>query len=351
VLKAGEEESLRALFEAEYGATWRAKTSLDRYLGSTPWPAAVSVIEADGVIVGAQPSYDVPLLVAGTRRMCTILVDVVTHPRYRRRGIFSRVVDHAMTLSQHRGASLALTTPNKASYPGFQKKLDWRLLTTLDCWVRLLRPQAILERRLHVPPWLARILAPLVRLVAHGRLRMHAAAKPRLESGMPSRESLDALWHDTAPTTGVSQIRDAAWASWRFAPRVGETAYHFLAERDREQRLSGYVVVRLKEVSGLQACVLVDGLFGDADGVRQRRLLDAASDWALTEGAALTMAYVSSAGPWVGALSQAGFRRVPRPLDARPCHVCVRIHPHTSGTGILSDPSAWRLTLGDSDLV
>jgi hypothetical protein len=283
--------------------------------------------------------------------MCTILVDVVTHPRYRRRGVFSRVVDHAVALSQRRGATLALTTPNKASYPGFQKKADWRLLTTLDCWVRLLQPGAILEGRLHVPTWLSRATGHLLLLIAHGRGRRQALGSS-VKSLLPSMESLDALWQRAAPTAQVSQIRDAAWASWRFTRRSMEPPYSFLTAWDRKHDLAGYVVTRLREVGGVQTCFVVDGVCPDGDDLQQQRLLDGACDWGRTAGAALTIAYVSSSGPWARALSRAKFRRVPRLLDARPCHVCIRIHPHnTPEASTLGDPSAWRLTLGDSDLV
>jgi hypothetical protein len=168
---------------------------------------------------------------------------------------------------------------------------------------------------------------------------------------MPSIESLDALWQRAAPTAHVSQIRDAAWASWRFTGRSVEPPYNFLTECDREQGISGYVVTRLREVSGVQACFLVDGVFADGEDMQQQRLLDAACDWGLTAGAALTIAYVSSTGPWASALSRATFRRVPQRIDPRPCHVCIRIHPHALEGNILRDASAWRLTLGDSDLV
>jgi GNAT superfamily N-acetyltransferase len=353
-LEPGEEPKLTALFEAVYGSGWRAKTTTHRYLGSTIWPATVSVVEMGSLIVGAQPSYDVPLSVRGARRMCTILADVVTHPQYRRRGIFASVVDHATQLSQQRGASLALTTPNNASYPGFRKKPDWRLLARLPCWIRLLRPRLILERGLHLPRWLSQMLDPSLLWLAHGALR--APTGTMQVSQLPSAASLDDLWHRSAPAAAVIQCRDSVWVRWRFGAAGYDNPYRFFTDYASDGRLVGYIVVRLKSIRGILAAFLVDGFWPEAADHVSAPLMDAACAWACEEGAAVIVTYASPSRDWSNALSRATFRRLPQAVSMRPYHVCVRIHPgdpeQTLGEQtLLKDSTAWRLTLADSDLI
>jgi GNAT superfamily N-acetyltransferase len=347
-LERGEEPKLEALFADVYGPDWRTKTAAHRYLGPTPWPAAVSVVEMDGLIVGAQPAYDVPISVRGARRMCTILADVVTHPQYRRRGIFASVVDHAAKLSVQRDSSLALTTPNNASYPGFEKKRDWRLLTTLPCWLRLLRPGLILTRGIHLPTWLSHMLDLPLLWLAHGAARSQLASRASLAQ-TPSAESLDDLWRRSSRADRIRQCRDSVWARWRFAASGDE--YQFLTDHTSDGRLAGYVVMRLKRIRGVLASFVVDGLWSEEAAHTPARLMEAACAWAYTEGAALALTYATPAPDWLRGLSQARFRRLPRALSMRPYRVCARLRPGDADDTLLTDSAAWQITLADSDLV
>jgi hypothetical protein len=171
------------------------------------------------------------------------------------------------------------------------------------------------------------------------------------KSTLPSNRFVDDLWRRSAATAGVSQIRDGAWVSWRFAPSDNQPTYNFVTESASGDGLSGYIVMRLKKVSRLSVCFFVDGLCPDGDDREVGRMLGSACEWARAAAAALAITYTSPTAPWSKALSRAKFRRLPRLLDPRPCHVCVRIHPEARDQSILGDPTAWRLTLADSDLV
>ena len=84
-------------------------------------------------IIAAQPFCDFPLHTPWGVRRATLFLDVATHPEHRRQGLFRRVVAAARTAAFERGACLAMTTPNRTAFQGFQRMPEWGRLCTLDC--------------------------------------------------------------------------------------------------------------------------------------------------------------------------------------------------------------------------
>ncbi len=62
-------------------------------------------------------------------------VDTATHPRFRRRGLFTRLTRQLLgTLADH-GVRLVFNTPNDKSRPGYLK-MGWRSVGRMPLWVR-----------------------------------------------------------------------------------------------------------------------------------------------------------------------------------------------------------------------
>ena len=334
-LRPGEEERLGALFEAVYGPDWRARTCIERYLRRDGWPASVSVVESDGILVGAQPTYDVPCLVAGTETRLSVLVDVVTHPAYRRRGLFSAVLDHAAAECVARGSAVALTTPNEDAHRGFAKKRDWSLLTVLECRVRLLRPEAVLVQRYHFPRSIAAVLGSFLAMATGGRSRSGPGITEM--DGTPPREELDVLWRRCAPSIRVAQQRDGLWFHWRFGRPGPKARYHFLADR-KGGTLAGYAVTTLRTMAGVPVTLLVDSFCPREPESTRAELVNA------------VVSYTGPGDPWARTLARQAFWRIPSSLTGRPYRVYTRIPDRTASRHVLIEPEAWLMTPADSDL-
>ena len=337
------------LFGAVYGAGWRDRTCVDRYVGNSAPTASVSVDEQDGTIVGAQPSFDLPLWVAGADATATTLVDVVTHPSYRRQGIFAALVDHAVRLAGERGAAVVLTTPNRISYPGFRKKSSWRLLATLECWVRPLRTEGLLRGALGLPRPLASGLAIPFRPFLDWLPRRQPGTTASGSPAWPDDRALEGLWNRCAPVAGIVIRRDPAWFRWRFSPGAG-SRYACIEKNLEDGRLSGYAVTTLRQVGRLGVAFLVDALCHPDDARAPARLIEGVCDWGLAHGAAIAAVYCIPGSRWSVAARGCGFWRLPARLTRRPYRVCASLGPVASG-GRLLDPGAWQLSAADSDLL
>ena len=95
--------------------------------------------EKNGMIAGMRPLTFLPIQVNGKQFLSVWLTAVITHPQYRRMGIFSRLVNHSMSVARQRGAKFAFTFPNEKSFAIYKKKADWRYIGAIPLYLKVIR--------------------------------------------------------------------------------------------------------------------------------------------------------------------------------------------------------------------
>ena len=104
------------------------------------------VAESEGTIVGLRAFLRWEFHAAGVLVSAVRAVDTATHPRLRRRGLFSRMTGEALTALEGQ-SDLVFNTPNEKSLPGYLK-LGWREMGGgIPIWVRVRRPVRFASRR------------------------------------------------------------------------------------------------------------------------------------------------------------------------------------------------------------
>lgn len=68
----------------------------------------------------------VPFVLNGKNVIAVQSADTMTHPDYRRHGLFPLLAKKTYELAKQEGASFVFGWPNQNSYPSFKNKLDWR---------------------------------------------------------------------------------------------------------------------------------------------------------------------------------------------------------------------------------
>ena len=104
----------------------------------------VLLAEQDGRLVGMRSFMRWELRYSGGTIKAAKPVDTVTHPNYRRQGIFSSLTRAAMGIARSEGVSVVFNTPNDDSLPGY-RKLGWRSPGRLPIRVRPVRPLRVLS--------------------------------------------------------------------------------------------------------------------------------------------------------------------------------------------------------------
>jgi GNAT superfamily N-acetyltransferase len=337
--------ALEDLYRAVYGEAWRNHTRFEWYLDQPLVEAGSSLAVIGGKIVAAQPFCDLPLHTPWGMGRATLFLDVVTHPEHRRQGLFRRVVAAARTAAFERGACLAMTTPNRTAFQGFQRMPEWGQLCTLDC---LLVPIGAGARTQGAGSIVlgARLGFAVASVFWHGPRLQTVQAGPApytiASPWVPGSEAA-ALWRSVSARAGIMVQRDRAFLHWRF----DADCRLFLAQAAHGP--VGYAAARLITRAGLKLGMLLDCVT-TGDGANAVPLLAAVLAWLQEQGASAAMGYfVRYSAPWQQARAT-GFARLPDLLVPRDYPVCASVHPDDPHSAELLNPAHWYMSLADSDL-
>jgi GNAT superfamily N-acetyltransferase len=270
--------------------------------------------------------------------------DVMTHPDWRKRGLFSDLDGAAMAEAKRQGWPLVFGLPNRRSAHIFVE-LGWQSIGTVRPWTLVLRADAAARAERGKEGRMQAWLVPAG--VWHGRT---ARAKLR-ERGAglvaePLREfppEVDELSREVERRFAFMIHRAKAYLDWRFIASPSRLHRAF-AVRDGAGKFQGYVVVQLpRPESGVG--YLVDVL------ARNDAAVAACVETGLAEleraGASVVQATAIDGSWWGRLLSGAGF--LP-PKEEN--HLAVILHVHAPEHPLAAaarDPREWYFTDGDRD--
>lgn len=268
--------------------------------------------------------------------------DVMTHPEWRKRGLFSALDRAAMAESKRLGWPIVFGLPNRRSAHIFLE-LGWERVGTLRPWTFVLRADAAAraerakEGRLR--GWTTALAARAGR-AARTRLRASPALRERRLDAFPPE--VEALSKRVEPDHALMVRRDARYLDWRFL-RGPSGLHRALALYDGD-RLTAYVVVQVPR-AGESVGYLVDLLAEDDAALA--RALESGLAALESAGASVVQATAVDGSWWNGVLVRAGFQP-PRAEN----HLTVIVHVHDPDHPLgraARDPRRWYLTDGDRD--
>jgi len=241
-------------------------------------------------------------------------VDTVTHPDYRRRGIFRRLTLGSLRDIADEGVRFIFNTPNEQSLPGYLD-MGWRVVAR---WPRAWRPAS------------ARALVELA-----GSRAAPEEISLRSRVGVPAAEALT----DAAGVERLlaSQIRPRGFETrlsvdflrWRY----GDAPFGYRALLAGDRAEDGMVIFRVRPRGRLAEALVCDLRTPPPGGSRACELLRR-----LAHSPGIDLVTVAG-GP---RLSRSGFARVPR----RGWTVVWRAVDDAT----MPAPELWNLTLGDLEL-
>lgn len=336
---------LLSLFRAVYGNETDLKTSSWRYLDNPQEDVMIAVAEADGTIIGAQPSHVIRIDCRGSAAPGLLLLDVMTHPDHRGRGVFAEVVEFLRQDAGGRGIEILLTTPNEAAARGFRRLQQWRCLGELSPLLLPVEPGAILSRR----PAIRTALRPLARLpfITGRHLLTRSASSRAVRSGPEFDGSNDTLWRGFRGTAPCLLMRDDRFIRWRYSRKSRGYRLHTVTDQRQTVALAVTAPGRLL---GRDMLMLVDVMIPPERPDLWTRLLAAAYRDAQATGAAAILTYIAPRSPLLGQLRANGFWQIPSFLRPRAYSVWASGDPGSESNRALFDLGAWHMTLADSDL-
>ena len=294
-----------------------------------------------GELIGQFGALPLRLWVDGEERLAALGLNVVTDEAYQGQGVFvalGRAADERMAQA---GATIAFAMPNDNSFPGFVRHLGYTHAGDVPFLARPVNLQRLAAQRLRVPglPSLAALLArPFAPPLPRTAKAVAGVAVERIEE---IDEQFDGFWRRVRGRERVMVVRDARYLDWRFRRIPGRRYEIFRARADGEQ--AGYVVLRVADVLGMRAGLVVDFLTTEPDA--GRALLSQALAFFAGERIDLLATLMLSHTPEHRLLRRAGFRPLPRALLPQRFRLVAR-----DGAAV-RDLRGWFFTMGDYDVV
>lgn len=270
--------------------------------------------------------------------------DVMTHPDWRKRGIFSSLDRACMEEVARQGWTCVFGLPNRRSAHIFVE-LGWETIGTIRPWSFVLRSGPEARALRFTDGRLAAALLPVTqRRCRRGEARLRrAAAGYRAEPLARFPDEVEALSRAVEREFAFMVRRDAAYLNWRFVDNPAEL-HAALAVREPGGDLAGYVVVQ-RPRAGETLGYLVDVLAPDP-AARAAAILFGLEDLRAA-GAAVAQATAVDGSWWSERLVEAGFL-APKPEN----HLIVIRYAHDAAHPVVAgarDAASWYLTDGDRD--
>lgn len=270
--------------------------------------------------------------------------DVMTHPSWRKRGIFSDLDRACMVETARLGWPFVFGLPNRRSAHIFLK-LGWDQVGTVRPWSfyfaagareREIRSREGRVAGLRLPLDVRRCRAGLRRLDADG-----AGFEARPLERFP--EEVVELSREVEAGFPLMVRRDADYLNWRFVD-TSTRLHRVLGVHGEDGALAGYAAVQLP-FQGSSVGYFVDLLAPDP--AARARALHAGLERLREGGARVVQATAIDDGWWSGVLQRSGFLP-PKPDN----HLIVIRHLHRPDHPLAAasaNASSWYLTDGDRD--
>jgi len=213
-----------------------------KYFQNPQGEAIVGIATAGSSVVSVVAATPKRIWLSGKIVLAYELGDFLTDGNYRKRGLFSELIELVCREASARGAPLVYVRPNDVSFPILATKLSFFEAQRMDAR-RFVLPSHTLSRKVGIP-------ASLVRLSGLDT-GLQRFCIPRFPGGtvtvMPVErfgEEIDRLWTRASPDYAVALVRDSSYLNWRFsdcptpykmwrALRNGDAAGYLVASADR----------------------------------------------------------------------------------------------------------------------
>jgi len=309
-----------------------------KYLQNPSGEAIVGVAMAGDRVVSTVAAVP-KRLQAGTETLTVYeLGDFLTAEGYRRRGLFSRLVEMVCAEATRRGAALAYVRPNDSSFPILVDHVRFCEPIQLQAR-RYLAFGGALTRRYGLPAGLVRLsgIDRLSQLVSTGRPTRQIVVERAQRFG----QATDEFWERVRGQYAFAIVRDSKYLNWRFAD--SPTPYRTWVVWQKGL-IGGFVVAF---VSPTEAAGYIMDLFTDrSDRAAARCLLRSCFRSLLDEG--VRTIYAWTVAERSGLASDAALRRACMFRMGPPLHFAVRFLGASPSVVRISSQAS-HLSLGDFD--
>lgn len=336
VIRASSSEDLKAIDELFATVFWYRPPGHSIWkFAENPAGSGIGMVAVDsGRIVGQYVLMPTKLRLGREVVLGAQSLDTMTHPDYRRQGMFLTLTKACTELAAKRGVEVLYGFPGPNTYQAFIQRLNWNHVSNIPVWVRIIRPEALSP--------IPNVLKPIGALGVRARARMlpKGNSSPRgieVRLGCPSEKNVESLLEDWRKSEGTCRVdRSIEWFRWRFDP-ASQTDYRWaVAYRDGNAR--AWAVWGIRQWGNHTA--MIDLLGCDCEA------LEAATSTAVRQAIKTDvprLLAITNEPVHIRALKSCGF------IQHGTVPLIVRSMTSRNLDGNIHDQSSWRIHTADAD--
>ncbi len=303
--------------------------------------AFIYIAEDGGKMAGHFADIPRQFSLGGKITLGTLSLDLMVHPGFRRRGIFSEMGRYAAQRVEKGGGLFMTAFPIRKETIGGLLKIGWEVVGDLPVLVYPIRFEGIANRYLRWRP-----LSILAGGVARGLYSLFLSGRkrtsdPRLaleEVGQPD-ERFDRFWEKASSLYPVLGVRDRNFMTWRYFSNPTRT-YTFYRALEKGEMV-GYLVLRKVDLLDFKSAVIVDLMALDDEVLAA--LVEKGIEWSMGAGVDLLGCMIPRQHPYYQTLRGHGFL----PSGKTFLFTVYRLAKEK----VTLDPGAWYVNWGDTDVI
>ena len=307
----------------------------------------IAVNDEDEVI-SLRPTIQIRLKFKDKTIKSGMNVDVMTHPNYRRMGLFSTLVNESFKMLKELGVPIVYTFPNNFSFPGYEKRIKWTYVDSLPLLVKILKPKNFVKKYIK-NSHMQKCLNP----VAEAFTSLIFTSKTRTKNRNLSINQInyfngnfDLLWQELSDQFEIAVIRDSKYLNWRYMERPGYDYRVFSASEDGI--LKGYIVLREDIMLDLKLGLIVDILASDYNTAYS--LILHAYEVFKDGNMDIMGCLMFDTSIYFDVLKKAGFLRLPKKYSPKEFFFVVKADDDIIASDVVYSSKNWFLTFGDIDI-
>lgn len=301
-------DAVLSLFKAAFGKE-RDPAQWDWEFMRGPKPGILVLAESDEKIVGHYAILPREIRIGENVVESGLVVDVMTHPDYGKRGIFVNSGLEAFRQAESAGLAMLIGFPNEAAIRGHQK-VGWSELGSIRVFARPLRASAVKEflgDRVRLPGISVRIIDTFLRALnaislVESSVDISASWISTSEL-MSIKDELKVFEEASLKTYPIFNLRTPDWLRWRLSDPL-DPAFIMVLRYGETKAIVGFGVLKVKEKDGMKTGAVMDLLAVGGDRRIQRRILRGLLDKSLQEGCELLVILGSPASNRSSVLSK-----------------------------------------------
>lgn len=285
--------------------------------------ATICCCEArDKTIAGIYVTIPVPMRLMGQRQMASLSLNTLTHPEYRKRGIFTASAEEVYFRLKKCNVAFTLGFPNENSHKGFVTKLGFTDVGEAAVMIR--------------PHDLAGLMSTKLPFM-HGRTmkRLSRSMLRAVQTIPPQVHRVQDIHSFDRVAVGKlrEQVRltidaDAGWLDWRYLKTPHRV--HFATLVGSEENPLGLCVFSYDQRLGVKIGLIMELMLAQgADAGVVAALMARVFEQCAKAGCVATFALVAPASRKAAFLREAGFWKAPSFMQPHPYRVIYRQHVGT----------------------